>query len=258
MTKPVSPKPLIVAATTCALILAIGFASPTAAVSSAHRGTQPDAGRTTGMRGPCLGGGKISVIVSQPSGGGLLVHVATSGLRDDSVWRGTMFIDDLDGVAAPLGYIVYPIRAVGGGFVIDAEFDPLSRFSVSLGIGSHPDEKCLAVVDSTTRAVARCHGGLRISISAVQHRNPDRLDFVARLHGAHPGSEWNNETSIRSKPVTESSSGGGYRASGDGVVEARLSWVGIVIANRAFATTFDGPAGQRCSLQLGTHRLVAA
>jgi hypothetical protein len=256
MTKPVSPKLLIVAATTSALILAIGLASP-AAASSAHRGTQADAGRTTGMRGPCLGGGKISVIVSQPSGGGLLVHVATSGLREDSIWRGTMFIDDLDGVAAPLGYIVYPIRAVGGGFVIDADFDPVSRFSVSLGIGSHPDEKCLAVVDSTTRAVARCHGGLRISISAVQHRNPDRLDFVARLRGAHPGSVWNNETSIRSKPDTESSSGGGYKASDDGVVQARLSWIGIVIANRAFATTFDGPAGQHCSLQLGTHRLPA-
>jgi hypothetical protein len=257
MDMPVRPRLRAVAAIASAAALAMSLAAPAAAASSAHRGTQPDVGRTTGMRGPCYGGGKMSVIIAQPAGGGLSLHVATQGLREGSRWRGAVLITDLDGVADDQTVRVDSTPAVAGGFALDIPFEAVAHPSAVVSLTTPRGEECTSTVDTTTTASATCHSRRVITISAVQTRDPDVLAFVARLHGVRPGSKWANETSWRSKPETGSSGGYPYKASDDGVVEARITFIGIVIPNRAVLTTFDGPAGQHCSIQLGTHRLAA-
>jgi hypothetical protein len=198
----------------------------------------------------------MSVVVAQPSGGGMSVHVATQGLRNGSRWFGDVTVVDLHRVADSQQAAIPSTQTVSGGFTLDIDFDAVARPSVTASLQAHPDERCRSSVDTTTAAVATCHGGLRVSISAVQTRNPDRLAMVARIRGAHPGSLWSNWTSWRSKPET-GGSGGEYEASENGVVEVRITFVGGYLPNRTFSTTFDGPSGQHCSLQLGTHRLAS-
>jgi hypothetical protein len=211
------------------------------------------------MRGPCYGGGKMSVIVAQPAVGGLSVRVATHGLRVGSIWRGAIDVADLDGVAAPQSFSVPPTRAVDGGFVVDADFGAVPRVSVSVSMAAHPDERCLSTVDTTTAATATCHGGIVIALSVVQRYAPTRLAMRFQLHGAHPGSKWINDWYMElPSGVRDGGNSWWNRAHDDGLVAARLTWVNPEAPNRSVSTSFDNPeGGQHCSIQLGTHRLPA-
>ena len=238
-----------------AALVAVSLSAPTAATAEA-RGAQPDAGRTTGMRGPCYGGGRMSVVISQPAGGGLSLRVSTKELREGSRWRGAVQISDLDSVVDDQDARVDWTRAVDGGFTLDFPLDAVARPSATVSLFTPRGEECTSTVDTTSSASATCPDRRLITVSAVQTRSPDVLALVAGLHNAHPGSLWANWSSLRSRPETFGS-GGDFEAGGDGVVEARIFVHGIVIPNRAFATTFHRRGVQRCSMQLNTHRLPA-
>jgi hypothetical protein len=257
MDKPVKPTLSSIAAIAFAVVLAISLVTP-AAASSAHRGTQPDVGRTTGMRGPCYGGGKMSVIIAQPAGGGLSLHVATQGLREGSHWRGAVLIVDLDGVVDDQIVRVDPTPAFAGGFTLDIPFEAVARPSAVVSLTTPRGEECTSTVDTTTTGSATCHGRLVISLSVVQREGPTRLVMVFQLHGARPGSKWDNEGTIRLPHDLEGWGSWPNKANDDGLVEARLTWINPAMPNRSVSTYFDNPkGGQHCAIQLGTHRLPA-
>lgn len=238
----------------CSAALLAASGLPPAAAAAAALGTQPQAGRTTGMRGPCYLGGRMSVVISQPADGGLSLRVSTKGLRDGSRWRGAVQISDLDGVVDNQDVRLDSTRAVGGGFVLDFPFDAVARPSAIVSLSTRRGEECTSTVDTRTTASATCPGRRLITVSAVQTRAPDVLELVSRLYVARAGSVWRDWSSFRSKPETFGS-GGDFDADEDGVVESRISIHGIVIPNRAFSTTFRRHGVHSCSMQLNTHRL---
>jgi hypothetical protein len=115
-------------------------------------------------------------------------------------------------------------------------------------------------VNTRTVATATCRDGRVITLAVVQKQGPTRLVMGSQLHGAVPGSKWANEGGIQ-VPSGDGSGWGSWpnKADGNGVVRARTTWVSPPIPNRSVSTSFTNKAGgQRCEIQLGTHRLPAA